>query len=135
MHKRLGDASTIGSVSVMNKQGPITSIELSKFIKVIEEFRKLSPSFNANAILAFILVASRPGITVGQVQEYLGLYSSTTVRLLAMMAEYHKKGEEGLGLIYSEEDIVDRRVKHLYLKPRGVKVWRTIADQLDIPRD
>lgn len=106
--------------------------EIKKLEQCIEEFRKLSPSINANAMLAFLLIASRPGITVGEVKDALGLYSSTTARVVGMLSEHHRGGEPGLDLIEHEEDIKDRRVKHLYLKPKGMRLWNAIKKVLNI---
>ncbi len=105
---------------------------LDALVSVIEEFRKLSPSMTANSILAFITIAANPGITVKEVQNTLGLQSSSAVRSIAMLSATHRGGIEGLDLIQYREDNYDRRVKHLYLRPSGERIWNTIKKEMGI---
>ncbi|CAA2141633.1 hypothetical protein [Hyphomicrobium sp. ghe19] len=102
------------------------------FYAAIEEFRKLHPNITPNAILAFLIVATEPGITVGEVQKRLMSASSSTVRALALLSSTHRGGMDGLNLIRYDDDIKDRRVKHLYLKANGERVWSTLKKLLDV---
>lgn len=104
--------------------------EARKISRVIEEFRKIHPSINGNAILAFITIATHPNITVGKVQEALGLNSSTTARQVGRLSEWHRGGDRGLNLISSKEDFRDRRTKLLNLKPRGKRLWTAVSEHL-----
>lgn len=96
----------------------------------LDEFRKLSLSINANSILAFLIIATKPGITVSEVQKALGMQAGSTTKAVGMLSEYHRGGKKGLNLILSHEDAYDRRVRHLFLKPRGEDLWNAIVDIL-----
>jgi hypothetical protein len=111
---------------------PVISKNLDKTMAVIEELRRVHSSINSNAIVAFLVIASNPGITVQKVQEKLGQDINGTSRSTALLMKWHRAGQPGLDLVYAREDVFDRRVRHLLLNPNGQRVWNSIKRILEI---
>lgn len=100
---------------------------------VLDEFRKLHPNITPNAMLAFFAIATTPGITVKEVQKKLIVPSSSAVRAVSLLATTHRGDDSfGLDLVRYDADIRDRRVKHLYLKEKGERVWVTVKRILNV---
>ena len=110
----------------------VTTKSLGMVMLTLEEMRKLNTSMTINVALVFLLVASEPGITAKEIERRLNMGSSAAVRVVAALQEYHRQGSEGLNLVRFKTDVMDRRVKHLYLTPQGERVWTTVKRILEI---
>lgn len=97
---------------------------------ILEELRELSSHVTVSTALCFVKIALDEGITVGDLMKYLGQAPTSTARAISLL--YPKaRGKEGIGVIETRLDDVDMRIKHLYLTPKGHKVWNRIERILD----
>lgn len=60
----------------------------------------------------------------------LGLAQSSISRCTDWLSDYHRLGKPGMGLIVKKTDPMDRRVRRLYLTPKGQLVKQQIEDLL-----
>ena len=111
---------------------PIVNKTITSTMNMLEEFRKVDSSITANAITAFIHIATNQGITGVELQKKMGLNNSTVVRIVASMSSHHRGGKDGYDLIRYKEDFLDRRVKHLFLTPRGDFLWQHLTKALGV---
>lgn len=101
-----------------------------RFVGFVDEFRKLRQDINASQIVIFLLVAGKDGITMKELERLSGMSNSTVSRTILYLSEVFKAGEPGLDLVEAREDINDRRIKRVYLKPRGRKVYDSLVSLL-----
>lgn len=88
--------------------------------QAIALFRDLDPEIPATTIILFLAVAEAPEpIGMVDLQNNLGLPSSTTSRNVAYLSETHRLGKSGLGLIERYEDLHNRRAKLVRLTAKG----------------
>ena len=119
-------------ISSHEKQGALNHKEIRKVILVIEELRKVHADINANQVLSFIAIAANPGITTGDIIRAIGYGSVAVARPVQILKKTHRSGQQGLDLIYEKTDLIDRRVKHLYLNSNGLRIWNSILRILEI---
>jgi DNA-binding MarR family transcriptional regulator len=100
--------------------------DVARIIGVLQLMKPLSQSCTLNTAIAFLTVASKPGVTVGDVQRALGLKPTSTCRALSILYE-RSRGIEGLNLVESQISLFDGRVKHLRLTKQGELLWQRIA--------
>lgn len=118
----------------MPQKKQIVSRELGCLMLCVEEIRKVFPSMTANSFQAFLIVATEPGLKVGEIGHRLALGSSATVRVLASLSPHHRGGKEGLGLLDYETDIRDRRVRYVSLSHSGQRVFNSIRRIMEAKR-
>lgn len=95
-------------------------------LRAMDELRKISPHCGSNMIAAFVLIALKPGVTVGGLQEFLGMPATSTARSLTGLLKMGRKRSPGLNLVEQRNDDYDRRIRHLHLTPKGRKVWEAM---------
>ena len=100
-----------------------------RFIAVLQLLKPLSIHCTVNTAIAFLTVATRPGVTVGDVQRILGLQPTSTSRALSLLYR-QARGIPGLDLVTSIGSDDDLRVKHLFLTPKGSALWARITKHL-----
>jgi DNA-binding MarR family transcriptional regulator len=102
--------------------------QMARLYRVLEVFRQIDPEMPAQTVATFILIAGKPGITVREVQDALGIASSSASRNVAALRKYPRRdGSPGPHLIDTEEDARDRRIKHLILTAAGRRLYQTIV--------
>lgn len=84
-------------------------------------FRDLDPLVPAQTIQCFLLIASAQGqdIHMRDLQDQMGMVSSSVSRNVAALSQHHRLGKPGLDLVEAYEDPADRRYKRVRLKPKG----------------
>lgn len=60
--------------------------------------------------------------------EHLGMAQSSISRCTDWLSDYHRLGKPGMGLIVKKIDPSDRRVRRLYLTPKGELVKHQIEE-------
>jgi DNA-binding MarR family transcriptional regulator len=100
---------------------------VGKLVALFDLLRDLNPEMPAQSALTLLLVAQSPGIAIGELQQRLNVASSTMSRNISIMSEHRGKGEAGLGLIETREDVMDRRIKRVWLTARGENVLNRIS--------
>ncbi|HYE17886.1 MAG TPA: winged helix-turn-helix transcriptional regulator [Tepidisphaeraceae bacterium] len=83
--------------------------------EAVQLFRKPDAEMTSQAISVLIDIAMRPGITMLELADRVGLSNTATSRNIRKFLD---KGG-GLGLIRQEEDADDARKKPLYLTAAG----------------
>ena len=101
-------------------------MNVSKVMRVIQEFRRHDPELQTQACQAFLIVAGQEGITIRELALLLGMSGATASRNVAMLGEKHRAGGPGLGLVVPRPDPADSRMKRVHLTPKG----RTLAETL-----
>ncbi|TCV62284.1 MarR family winged helix-turn-helix transcriptional regulator [Neorhizobium sp. S3-V5DH] len=97
-----------------------------RFITAIEQFRELDPNIQATSIVVFMAAASRPGATARELSQTSGITEYTLSRTLAALSETHRNGQPGLDLLTRKENPTDARNKQIYLKEKGVALYKRI---------
>jgi DNA-binding MarR family transcriptional regulator len=91
-----------------------------RMIAFVQEFRKLDPELQAQAIILFLKVAQNDGqITMVELQHWSGLATSSVSRNMALLGKINRHGESGLDLVGTFADPLDRRRKVVHLTPKG----------------
>lgn len=91
------------------------NFQLGRLAACIEEFRHLSPDIQAQTMMTFLHVYKQEGHSIGVIQKKLGLSPAGASRNIAFLATVPK----GKGLIEIREDLEDRRVRRIFLTPKG----------------
>lgn len=104
---------------------------LWKFVKCLEEMRKLDPEIQAQTISCFVTVAMHPGITMKDLGERVGISQASTSRNIAALSKVHRLNRPGHDLVTATEDPVERRRKVVYLTDKGKRVAESLKDIMD----
>jgi DNA-binding MarR family transcriptional regulator len=96
----------------------------------IEEFRKINAEMQAQQMAIFLAVAAQADLSVSEIAIVVGHSTSSVSRNVAALGKVHRKGQPGLDLLNTREDINDRRNKRVRLTPRGTRVMATLASLL-----
>jgi len=106
---------------------------MSKGLRTLSQavalFRDLDPNVPAATVLAFLHIAAAEGgdMRMRDLQDALGVASSSASRNVAFLSERHSLGKAGLDLVENYVDLLDPRYKRVRLKPKG----RTLKARLD----
>jgi DNA-binding MarR family transcriptional regulator len=95
---------------------------LRKTLYLLDTLTQHYPIMSVHTAMAFLLVCKEEGVTVYDVKNRLSLEMSGATRSIALMTDRHRRGKQGLEFVYTKPDLEDRRVKRLYLTPKGRKV-------------
>lgn len=101
---------------------------LRKFYKALEEIRKVDSEMPTQMAACFIAVALRPGITMKELADEVGLAQSSVSRNVAMLSKQFRPGKPGHDLVEAMEDPAERRRKIVRLSFKGRKVAEAIND-------
>ena len=98
---------------------------IGRMIWALNAFGNVVPRAHVTHYVVFLTVATEPGITVGEVNQSIGLPPTSTARALSVMFK-KARGRPGLDLIETRPDAKDGRIKHCYLTPKGERLWNQI---------
>lgn len=99
--------------------------------RAVEEMRKIDPEMQAHTINIFLMVCMRPGITMKDLGNSLGVAQATMSRNIAALGKGHHLHRPGYDLLVAEEDPVERCRKIVNLTPRGKRVKEALAEILN----
>ncbi|PLP55568.1 MarR family transcriptional regulator [Mesorhizobium loti] len=102
--------------------------EARRLLSFIEEFRKLSPNIQAGQIVIFLHIASKPGISLKELERRTGLSSTAVSRNVLALSEWVKKDVPGHNLVETYDDLDDRRNKLVKLKVAGNRIYDTLLN-------
>lgn len=97
----------------------------------IRHLRKVWERMESQDIDALLTVYLKPGITLTDLQDEVGLSQAAISRLAYRLSHEERPGEPGLNLFQIEVDGVDRRRRQVFLSPKGQKVVQAMAEQLN----
>jgi len=102
-----------------------TNRRIRRCIAVLQVLKPLSMHCTVNTAIAFLTIGVRPGITVGDVQKTIGLPPTSTARAISILYKM-SRGDAGLDLVEARGSPRDLRIKHLYMTPKGQRIWQQI---------
>ena len=88
-------------------------------LRAIPAIRRARATITASGIEAFLLVAQKEGLSVGEYARLAGLSVTTMSRHLLDLGERDRNYEEGAGLVESRENVMNRREKLYHLTAKG----------------
>ena len=93
----------------------------SKLLKIISKFRDLDPDMLFSVALVLLLVAEAgdEGLSLTEIAEKSNLGLSTVSRHCAHLGKINRHHEEGLQLIQTHEDPMERRRRLATLTGKG----------------
>lgn len=96
-------------------------------LALLDPFFAIRGAMPARCIQAFLLVAEKEGLSVGEYARRANLSPTTMSRNLLDMGERDRNYEDGAGLIESRENILNRREKLYSLTPKGRALLASIT--------
>jgi len=103
---------------------------LGKITWALQAFQNVIPKAACNHFIVFTTIATEPGITVGEVNQTIGMPPTSTARALSVLFKKARK-REGFDLVETRPDPEDARIKHCYLTPKGDRLWTQIRRILE----
>jgi DNA-binding MarR family transcriptional regulator len=96
----------------------------------LDPFFRIRSTMPASAIQAFLLVAEKEGLGVGEYAKKAGISPTTMSRHLLDMGERNRHAEDGAGLVEGRENILNRREKVYHLTPKGRAFLSSITQRV-----
>jgi len=96
----------------------ITTEMLNWLILFSEQIDNQMPVHQGLVFLA-VADAGDKGIDMNDIGALVGLSTSAVSRNVAALGEWHRMQKPGLGLVFTETDLRDRRRKSVHLTPKG----------------
>ena len=78
-------------------------------------------------------VAAHPGLTVAEIYRALVSNTSIASRTFAVLSDIGTPSAKGLDLVEMRPDERDRRLRRLYLTPKGVRFLEELRKDLAVP--
>jgi DNA-binding MarR family transcriptional regulator len=79
-----------------------------------------------STLQGLMFAADHTGCTTGELWSALGVTSGTGTRVVSRLSDWEGYEIPGLGLLTSEPDARDRRIRRLYLTPKGQRVVKEL---------
>jgi DNA-binding MarR family transcriptional regulator len=97
-------------------------------INVIAALREVDELMPLNYAQAFLCVAIRPGVSMGELEKMVGISQASVSRAVAALSEWHRLGKPGYGLVEAHEDPTEtRRRKGIFLSKKGKDVMTKVV--------
>ena len=108
-------------VSVAKSQGRSDEqLELiHHLLAALDPFSSLRPPMTARAVQVFLIVSEKEGLSVTEYAKRADIPITTMSRILIDMGDRDRNYEEGLGLVESRDNPMNRREKQYYLTQKG----------------
>jgi DNA-binding MarR family transcriptional regulator len=104
--------------------------EITRFLGAVELFRSLDQEIPGQTIVAFLTIASHPGITVSELGDRLGMAHSTASRQVFTLSKVKTFNQPGYGLVESIENPRNRRERNIHLTSQGERFLNSIKSLL-----
>lgn len=108
----------------LSKDESLKTAKLLNFLNVFRE--EIDTAIPATYMAAFLLVALKPGKGASDYGRELGLAQAVTSRILLEIGKKSRTGKEGYGLVDSDQDPIDLRLRRNYLTPKGEALFKKI---------
>lgn len=96
----------------------------------LDPFFRIRSTMPASAIQAFLLVAEKEGLGVGEYARKAGISPTTMSRHLLDMGERNRHAEDGAGLVEGRENIMNRREKVYHLTAKGRAFINSLTERV-----
>lgn len=108
----------------------LTNPQIERLLKVVNLVRLLDRELPAQVFATLLYVASRKNCHKAALEEDLDFTTASGSRNTDWLADKHRLGKAGLGLIIKEVDPLNRRRQQLRLSPKGEQLIHQIEDLL-----
>ncbi len=98
----------------------------TELIQALRVLRTLDDRMQLQTAITLILVMEFQPCRMASLRSMAGLSQASISRNCAALGRIHRKGMPGLGLIKTEEDIMDRKHKIVSLTPKGENIQRLL---------
>lgn len=96
-------------------------------LAALDPFFRIRATMPARCIQAYLVVAEKEGLSIGEYAKRSGLSQTTMSKNLLDMSERDRNYEEGAGLVEGRENALNRREKVYSLTPKGRALLATIT--------
>lgn len=120
MHLRTGDNKVRSEAQL----GVIRSM-----LSWLDPFFRIRATMPARQVQAFLLVAEKEGMSVGDYAKKAGISPTTMSRNLLDMGERDRRNEEGAGLVDGRKNLMNRRELEYHLTPKGRALLASITQR------
>jgi len=100
-------------------------------VNTLAEIRRIDEQMPMQMAQALLVIAMRPGLTMQELSEEVGLSQASCSRNVAALAKWHRLHKAGHDLVESMDDPRERRRKVMFLTPKGKRVVEGILHTLD----
>ena len=115
----------------MAHTGVMESAIFKSMLNAHKPFRKLREDMPLQYVSSFLIVASEEGFNVTEYAKRAGVSQSLMSRHLADLGSVNRHHDEGMGLVETYDDLMDRRNKLIRLTAKGKKVAREVCEALN----
>lgn len=102
----------------------------SELIQALRVLRTLDDRMQLQTAITLLLVMEFQPCRMASLRSMAGLSQASISRNCAALGRIHRKGQPGLGLIKTEEDIMDRKHKIVSLTPKGENIQRLLNNPM-----
>lgn len=113
----------------------VTNPDMDRLSRVMNLLRMLDDKVPAQVLACLFYVASRENCHKTALEQDLGLPYSSSSRNLARLSARHRLNKDGMDLIITERDPLDRKRYQLRLNSKGQKLIHQIEEILYGPQD
>jgi hypothetical protein len=92
---------------------------IKQTLTLLEPFFSIRETMPARCIQAFLLVAEKEGLSVGEYAKRAGMSPTTMSRNLLDISERDRNYAQGPALVEGKENVLNRREKLYSLTPKG----------------
>lgn len=104
--------------------------KIERLERVIDAFRDIDPAMPSSYIRAFLAVAKAPGFGSSVYAREIGAVQAVASRILLELGQKTRSGGMGYGLLDSDNDPIDFRLKRTFLTPLGRSLWRKVLQAM-----
>jgi DNA-binding MarR family transcriptional regulator len=104
---------------------------ISKLLQVLSTLRNSGEQMPLQMAHVYCVIMARPGITMAQLGEAVGLSQSSCSRNVAALGEWHRLGKPGYGLVETASDPQEGRRLIMFLSPKGRQIARQLIASID----
>ena len=104
--------------------------EINHLMKVLDAIRGDEIDMSMQQAQAFLAVIMRPGLTMQNMADMVGMSQSSCSRNVAALSKEHRLHKPGLNFVEAIQDPVEWRRKVMYLTPLGVLRARKVIEAL-----
>lgn len=108
---------------------------MDRLSRVMNLVRTLDDKVPAQVLACLFYVASRENCHKTALEQDLGLPYSSSSRNLARLSPRHRLNKDGMDLIVTERDPLDRKRYQLRLNPKGQRLIQQITEILYGPEN
>ncbi|HEX3522499.1 MAG TPA: hypothetical protein VHT52_10480 [Stellaceae bacterium] len=100
---------------------------IKQTLAFLDPFFSIRETMPARCIQAFLLVAEKEGLSVGEYAKRANMSPTTMSRNLLDISERDRNYEEGPALVIGKENVLNRREKLYSLTPKGRALLASIT--------